>query len=151
MVYYDDALAEEAVKVCKVYDKEDFFTVFVLMLLAAAALLSLWFKRQSERPRRKFRTWFLDVSKQGLGACYAHVANMVCFYRLWARCISFFVPPMSNGKMHFLPRFHAFLTFHHVSLYRCRFVRQLQLLSLEIFGVKESWKTNVLGMECAIW
>jgi hypothetical protein len=75
---YDDAFAEEAAKVCKVYDKEDFFTVFVQMLLALFALLSLWFKRQSEKPRRKFRTWFLDVSKQGLGACYAHVANMVC-------------------------------------------------------------------------
>lgn len=79
VVYGDDALVLEAEKVCKVYDKEDFFTVFVQMLLALFALLSLWFKRQSEKPRRKFRTWFLDVSKQGLGACYAHVCNMVCF------------------------------------------------------------------------
>lgn len=64
-------------KVCKVYDSEDFFTVFVQMLLAFFALMSLWFKRQNERPKRKFKTWFLDVSKQGLGACYAHVLNMV--------------------------------------------------------------------------
>lgn len=69
-------------KVCKVYDHEDFFTVFVQLLLAAFALLSLWFKRQTEKPRRKFRTWFLDVSKQGLGAGYAHVLNMVCFILL---------------------------------------------------------------------
>lgn len=75
---YDDYVEEEAARVCKVYDKEDFFTVFVQMLLALFALLSLWFKRQNERPRRKFRTWFLDISKQGLGACYAHVCNMVC-------------------------------------------------------------------------
>lgn len=39
--------------------------------------MSLWFKRHGEKPRRKFRTWFLDVSKQGLGACYAHVLNMI--------------------------------------------------------------------------
>jgi hypothetical protein len=81
----DDFIEEEAAKVCKVYDKEDFFTIFVQMLLAAFALLSLWFKRQSEKPRRKFRTWFLDVSKQGIGACYAHVANMVC---CWVKIIS---------------------------------------------------------------
>jgi hypothetical protein len=70
-------VAENVERFCKVYDSEDFFTVFVQMLLAIFALLSLWFKRQSETPRRKFRTWFLDVSKQGVGACYAHVLNMV--------------------------------------------------------------------------
>lgn len=76
----DDAsgAAEQLEKVCKVYDSEDFFTVFVQLLLAFFALMSLWFKRQNERPRRKFKTWFLDVSKQGLGAMYAHVLNMVC-------------------------------------------------------------------------
>ena len=72
---YADANDDQ--KVCKIYDKEDFFTVFVQMLLAGAALVSLWYKRLNEKPRRKFRTWFLDVSKQGVGACYAHVANMV--------------------------------------------------------------------------
>jgi hypothetical protein len=74
-VFDDDGAHAE--KVCKVYDSDDFFTVFVQLLLAFCALLSLWFKRQSEVPRRKFMTWFLDVSKQGLGACYAHVLNMV--------------------------------------------------------------------------
>ena len=84
--YYDDAVQQQQQqqqqvgddeKYCKVYDSEDFFTVFVQMLLAIFALLSLWFKRQGETPRRKFRTWFLDVSKQGVGAVYAHICNMV--------------------------------------------------------------------------
>ena len=75
----DDILMEQAITVCKVYDNDDFFTVFVQLLLAFFALMSLWFKRQSETPKRKFKTWFLDVSKQGVGACYAHVLNMVCF------------------------------------------------------------------------
>ena len=78
--YQDDdgmEVADQVVKVCKVYDSEDFFTVFVQLLLAFFALMSLWFKRQSETPRRKFRTWFLDCSKQGVGACFAHVLNMV--------------------------------------------------------------------------
>jgi hypothetical protein len=68
-------------KFCKVYDSEDFFTIFVQLLLAFFALLSLWFKRQSEVPKRKLKTWFLDISKQGLGACYAHVLNMVSSYQ----------------------------------------------------------------------
>lgn len=78
--YSDDnvkEVANQVGKVCKVYDSEDFFTVFVQLLLAFFALMSLWFKRQTERPKRKFRTWFLDVSKQGVGACYAHVLNMI--------------------------------------------------------------------------
>jgi len=75
--YEDDDVANQVVKVCKVYDSEDFFTVFVQLLLAFFALISLWFKRQREIPRRKFRTWFLDISKQGVGACYAHVMNMI--------------------------------------------------------------------------
>lgn len=74
-------------KICKVYDKEDFFTVFVQLLLALFALLSLWFKRQNETPKRKFRTWFLDVSKQGLGACYAHVCNMVRWFVEWRNLV----------------------------------------------------------------
>jgi hypothetical protein len=72
----DDAVAEEVYQVCKVYDSDDFFTVAVQIMLAFAALLSLWYKRMGETPRRKFRTWFLDMSKQALGACYAHVCNM---------------------------------------------------------------------------
>jgi STIMATE family len=62
--------------ICKIYDHEDLFTVIVQMVLAAAALLSLWIKRMSEKPRRTFQTWFLDASKQGFGACYSHVLNM---------------------------------------------------------------------------
>lgn len=86
-IQYDDAyqylddkaqqVADEVLKVCMVYDSDDFFTVFVQIFLAAAALMSLWIKRQNEIPKRKFKTWFLDCSKQGIGAVYAHVCNMV--------------------------------------------------------------------------
>lgn len=87
---YDDYLVDyvDAQKTCRVYDSEDFFTVFVQMLLAAFALLSLWLKRESEKPKRKFRTWFLDISKQGVGACYAHVLNMVSWLFLAKHILS---------------------------------------------------------------
>ena len=70
--YYQNAEEE----VCKVYDIEDAFTSFVQILLAVIALGSLYFKRHHEVPKRKFMTWWLDVSKQGIGAVYAHVVNM---------------------------------------------------------------------------
>jgi hypothetical protein len=76
----DDAMnnaGEEETQWCQVYDKNDFFTVLVQLLLAFLALASLYLKRLREVPRRTFRTWFLDVSKQGFGAFYAHVMNMV--------------------------------------------------------------------------
>lgn len=66
----------EEEEVCKVFDKDDGFTSFVQALLAVIALVSLYLKRQQEQPRRKFWTWFMDVSKQAFGACYAHVLNM---------------------------------------------------------------------------
>jgi nitrate reductase gamma subunit len=62
---------------CKIYDRNDFFTVLVQILLALFALVALWYKRLSENPRRTFSTWFMDIFKQALGACYAHVLNMV--------------------------------------------------------------------------
>ena len=62
--------------VCMIYDKNDFFTVAVQLTLAIAAIASLWIKRLREHPQRTLITWFYDVSKQGFGACYAHVMNM---------------------------------------------------------------------------
>lgn len=66
-------------KICKVYDRNDFFTLLVQLVLAFLALASLYIKRLREVPRRTLRTWFLDVTKQAVGACYAHILNMVRF------------------------------------------------------------------------
>lgn len=67
----------EGSKICRVYDNNDFFTIFVQMVLAFIALASLYIKRMQEVPRRLFHVWLMDVSKQGLGAGYAHVLNMI--------------------------------------------------------------------------
>jgi len=75
--FNDDDNGNIGVKICKIYDQEDFFTVLVQIILASLSLVALWIKRTREKPKRKFITWFLDVSKQCLGACYAHVMNMV--------------------------------------------------------------------------
>jgi len=64
-------------KFCKIYDRDDVFTIAVQIVLAILALGSLWIKRMREVPKRNFKTWSLDVSKQGIGAGYAHVLNMV--------------------------------------------------------------------------
>jgi STIMATE family len=63
--------------VCKVYDGGDMFTILIQAFLALAAMASLYIKRLREHPRRTLSTWFLDVSKQGFGAAYAHVLNML--------------------------------------------------------------------------
>ena len=73
----DDFYVEEVDQVCQIYSTEDAFTSFVQAMLALFALASLWIKRLQEKPQRKFLTWFLDVSKQAFGACYAHVLNMI--------------------------------------------------------------------------
>jgi len=102
---------QEEEKYCKVYDKNDFFTLFVQLLLAAMALFSLYFKRMGEVPRRTFRTWFLDISKQAFGACYAHILNMVridkiddrglytfqCLLACASLCLLLLIPHLSNA------------------------------------------------------
>jgi hypothetical protein len=75
--YNGDDDASSSAKTCMIYDRNDFFTVLVQIMLAFFALACLYIKRLQETPRRNFRTWFLDVSKQAFGACYAHVLNMV--------------------------------------------------------------------------
>ena len=72
-----DAYDNQEEKYCKIYDRNDFFTFLVQILLAFCCLGALWYKRLTETPRRLFWTWFMDVSKQAAGACYAHVLNMV--------------------------------------------------------------------------
>lgn len=74
---YNDNTYSKDERICMIYDHTDFFTVFVQMLLSALALASLWIKRQQEEPKRKFNTWIYDVTKQGAGAVFAHVMNMV--------------------------------------------------------------------------
>lgn len=61
---------------CLVLSNYDEFTIMVQLFLAFFALASLFVKRQLENPRRDIKTWFLDISKQGFGACYLHVWNM---------------------------------------------------------------------------
>lgn len=73
--YYDGNSDDKPV--CKVYDVNDHFTSFVQFFLAFLAICSLWIKRMNEIPRRRFSTWFLDVSKQAVGAAYGHVLNMM--------------------------------------------------------------------------
>lgn len=63
--------------VCKIYDADDSFTLFVQLLLALFALWSLYWKRNHEHPKRRFDIWAFDVSKQAIGAGYAHVLNMM--------------------------------------------------------------------------
>jgi hypothetical protein len=72
-----DGTYDDDERVCKIYDNDDFFTVLVQIFLALFALAFLWIKRMNETPQRTFKTWSLDISKQGFGACYAHVLNMV--------------------------------------------------------------------------
>jgi len=46
---------------------------------AGLAFISFWvliIKRQREKPKRSFRVWFLDISKQGFSAATAHSLNL---------------------------------------------------------------------------
>lgn len=50
-VYDDDGYDDS---ICRVYDKNDFFTILVQLMLGFVAVLSLYIKRMQETPRRTF-------------------------------------------------------------------------------------------------
>ncbi len=52
-------------------------------LLFLLALGSLYYKRQTESPRRSLRVWSFDVSKQGLSSLCAHVSGL-----LWSHALA---------------------------------------------------------------
>lgn len=52
------------------------FAILVQSSLGALAILSLFYKRQIESPRRPFKIWFFDVSKQLFGAVVVHFLNI---------------------------------------------------------------------------
>ena len=52
------------------------FAILVQSSLGALAILSLFYKRHIERPKRPFKIWFFDVSKQLTGAVVVHFLNI---------------------------------------------------------------------------
>ncbi|KAG9400240.1 hypothetical protein AC1031_011153 [Aphanomyces cochlioides] len=59
----------------------------VQMFLFLVALLSLWYKRHVERPKRSLEIWAMDVGKQGIGAVVGHFTNII---------ISIALPPVTD-------------------------------------------------------
>lgn len=53
------------------------FALIVQACLGVLAMSSLVFKRWQERPRRPFKIWFFDVSKQVVGTALLHVLNLL--------------------------------------------------------------------------
>mmetsp|Transcript_16670 Transcript_16670/g.21625 ORF Transcript_16670/g.21625 Transcript_16670/m.21625 type:complete len:321 (-) Transcript_16670:300-1262(-) len=53
------------------------FAICMQVMLCVISITSLIIKRFLENPRRTWKIWFFDVSKQGFGAGFIHVWNMV--------------------------------------------------------------------------
>ena len=54
----------------------DFFSWCVQYILGLSCILILWIKRLKEVPKRHTIVWFLDVSKQCIGATFGHFLNI---------------------------------------------------------------------------
>ncbi|KTW28778.1 hypothetical protein T552_01408 [Pneumocystis carinii B80] len=65
--------AQKDILDCKILSP---FSLFVQEILGAFVLFSLLIKRHWEYPRRSFRIWFFDVSKQIIGAAVIHILNV---------------------------------------------------------------------------
>ena len=61
--------------VCQLID--DAFSILIQCLLGFFALFSLCVKRITERPKRNFKVFVYDVSKQVVGSLYAHGLNIL--------------------------------------------------------------------------
>ncbi|CAM9497640.1 unnamed protein product [Choristocarpus tenellus] len=63
-----------------------FFSWCVQGMLGCTALSMLLFKRCKERPRRPFKVWCMDASKQAIGGLFVHVWNLVL--AIWVTSLS---------------------------------------------------------------
>lgn len=52
-------------------------SIVTQLLMGAVVLMTLLIKRQRERPRRPWRVWALDVSKQLTGQLMVHMLNVM--------------------------------------------------------------------------
>ncbi|EPQ28196.1 uncharacterized protein PFL1_04024 [Pseudozyma flocculosa PF-1] len=52
------------------------FALFVQLAMGLLVLASLVYKRHKERPKRKWKIWLLDITKQMLGQMFVHVLNV---------------------------------------------------------------------------
>ena len=59
---------------CELVD--DAFGVVVQLALAVAAVATLVYKRQTERPRRDWKVWAFDASKQAWAGLLQHMVNL---------------------------------------------------------------------------
>lgn len=53
------------------------FALFVQAIMGVLVIGSLVYKRQREKPKRKWKIWALDISKQMLGQLFVHILNVV--------------------------------------------------------------------------
>lgn len=52
------------------------FSILIQAIMAVIVLASLLYKRHREKPKRKYRIWTADVSKQVLGQAFVHMFNI---------------------------------------------------------------------------
>ncbi|PLW15966.1 hypothetical protein PCANC_16134 [Puccinia coronata f. sp. avenae] len=52
------------------------FSILIQGIMALIILASLLYKRHREKPKRKYRIWTADVSKQVLGQAFVHMLNI---------------------------------------------------------------------------
>ena len=57
------------------------FAMFVQLALAVAAIGTLVYKRQTEKPQRPWRVWFFDASKQAYAGFLQHLVNIA--FGMW--------------------------------------------------------------------
>ncbi|EGR29543.1 hypothetical protein IMG5_153600 [Ichthyophthirius multifiliis] len=61
-------------KSCEILDFEGFILQIFLGILSFLVLI---YKRHKERPKRQWKIWALDTSKQGVSALLAHMLNVI--------------------------------------------------------------------------
>jgi len=61
-----------------------FVGILIQLVLAALSFSVLVYKRFTERPKRAWKIWFLDTSKQGVSQFLAHVINVAISIHLSA-------------------------------------------------------------------
>eukprot|EP00457_Paulinella_chromatophora_P008509 gb/GEZN01008544.1/.p1 GENE.gb/GEZN01008544.1/~~gb/GEZN01008544.1/.p1 ORF type:complete len:387 (-),score=57.04 gb/GEZN01008544.1/:233-1393(-) len=133
------------------------FALLVQFILFLSAIMALAFKWWLESPRRSPKVWLLDVSKQGFGAGFAHVLNIMFAWGLAAyssaaadQCAWYFINFTADTFFGTVISWYQFKLLEHLA-FRCRWKN---LMHSGDYGDPPDygmWSAQVVSWTCIVF
>eukprot|EP00744_Colponema_vietnamica_P010822 GILI01015251.1.p1 GENE.GILI01015251.1~~GILI01015251.1.p1 ORF type:complete len:234 (+),score=60.69 GILI01015251.1:211-912(+) len=133
---------------CELFGNFGNIVQFILGVTSGAVLV---LKRQQEVPRRPWKIWFLDASKQGISAFVAHLFNLVIAIKLSAveqgdPCLWYFINIMIDTTVGVFFCFLIYSLFERIVL-----AKGMEIFRTGYYGEEGQMKASYWAAQLAVW